>query len=442
MFLQLSNLGFPLRWFCLAWIAAGTLSQISLRATGQEQRTAERIEWTQFRGTNNAGVSDSTLPSSWDDDAYQWRVKLAGSGNGSPVVWQQRVYIASCDQESGQIFLECRNLSDGKQVWQKEFRATSFRMHSRSSYASSTPAVTSDAIYFSFADPDETVVVAMDHDGKQLWQRDLGSWVSQHGFGVSPIVHQDSVIFLQSQQAQQLRGGQKPGTSRMVSLSCADGSIQWETQLTATRACYGLPCLLESENAKPQLVGCNTGDGFYSIDPDNGEMNWTLPAFRQRVVASPILAGGLLIGTCGSGGGGNTLVAIRPATANKQAEKVYEIRQNACYVPTPIAVGNQLYMFSDRGIVSCLELETGELIWRERVSAGFSGSPVADAAHLYCIDELGQLFVIKHGTDSFELTAKIDLGEPSRATPAITGNSLLLRTDTRLMLVSGERDAP
>ena len=431
----------------LQLFAVGLFALAADVACGQEQTFAEPYlatrHWTQFRGNNNAGVvENANLPVRWSAEDYQWNIELRGTGNGSPVIWQDRVFITCCDQQSGEVMLQCLDLAEGQEVWHKSFKCDAYRMHSRSSYASSTPAVAEEAVYLTYASETSTMIIALSHAGEELWRRDLGSWLSQHGFGVSPVVHGEHLIFLQSQQAQQLRQGQQPGTSRMVALSRESGETAWETKLTATRACYGLPCIYQSDQFGSQLVGCNTGDGFYAIDPKTGEMLWSEPAFGQRVVASPILVGSLLIGTCGSGGGNNALVAMRlAADGRSKPEKVYEIRQNANYVPSPLAVGGRLFMFSDRGIVSCLNVENGELLWRQRVAAGFSGSPVSNGSHVYCVDEKGQLFVIRNA-DEYELTAQVDLGQPSRATPAVLPDGLLLRTDSRLMLVRSKTGQP
>ena len=210
------------------------------------------------------------------------------------------------------------------------------------------------------------------------------------------------------------------------------GKDSWSTKLTTTTACYALPCVLSREGEKDQLIGCNTGEGFYSIDPDSGKLNWSQKAFRLRTVASTLLADGLLIGSCGSGGGGNTIFAAKPN--RKGAETVYSIARNANYVPTPVAVNGLLFTFSDRGIACCFELKTGKLKWRERVSAGFSGSAVANRSHVYCIDEMGVCHVLK-ASDKFEHVSKNELGEASRATPAIIGNQLLLRTNEHLICI-------
>jgi len=251
------------------------------------------------------------------------------------------------------------------------------------------------------------------------------------------MVHGNKVIVFNSQQSDRLKPGQTSGGSHVIAVNCETGDDAWNSSLTSTRACYAIPSIFKDKNGTEQLVSCNTGDGFFSLDPETGKQNWTTLPFRMRTVASTLTAEGLIIGSNGSGGGGNYLVAIRPGNdVNSVPKKVYEISK-ANYVPTPIAVGGKLYLFSDKGIGQCVELQTGAPIWEKRIAKGFSGSPIATSSNIYIMDESGNLLVIGIGS-KYEEICKHSLGESTRATPAVAGNRLYLRTDSHLICV-GEK---
>lgn len=386
--------------------------------------------WERFRGPNGSGVApDAKLPTTWTEDDYQWKVKLAGEGSSSPVVWGDKVFVTSSDLEAT-LRLQCLDLKTGTENWASVFESKRYPIHRQNSFASSTPAVDADHVYVTFASPDHTMLLALDHQGKTVWKRDFGRWISQHGFGASPMVYGDLVLFCNSQQAQQVRRGARPGKSEVIAVDRMTGKDVWRAPLNATRACYAMLCVYQSAGQPDQLVGTNTGDGFYGIDPETGKRVWESRTFDKRTVASTFTAGGLVFGSNGSGGGGNYLVAVRPK--DKTAEEVYRVTRNANYVPSPIAVGSLLFLFGDRGVVSCLDLNSGELHWRQRVGRGFSGSPVANDTHVYCMDQQGTAHVIK-ADPKFELASSNDLGEPSRATPAIVGNQILFRTESHLI---------
>jgi outer membrane protein assembly factor BamB len=396
-----------------------------------------QTNWDRFHGPNGSGLSETdVLPSDWSDDDYLWKTKLAGSGSCSPVIWEGKLFITSCDPESGKLILQCLDANSSKQIWQTEFDSTPYRMHSRNSFASSTPAVDENNVYVTYASPDHTMLVAVDHGGEKVWERDFGSWISQHGFSASPMIYQDKVIFFNSQQADRVGPGQAPGNSRVIAVSCSDGSDVWETPLKATRSCYAVPSVYSSEDGVDQLISCNTGDGFFSLDPATGKRNWSAKPFQMRTVASMLIVDGMAIGSNGSGrGAGNYLVAMRldKKSTTSQPTEIYTLRK-ANYVPSPVAINGMLFLVNDQGIGTCVDLQTGTQHWQQRISSGFSGSLVATNDHLYVMDESGNLFVIA-ASKEFKIVSEHDLGESTRATPAIWANKLYLRTDSHLLCI-------
>jgi outer membrane protein assembly factor BamB len=397
--------------------------------------------WTRFHGPNGTGLAEQAeLPSDISEENYLWKIKLAGLGASAPVIWDDQLFVTSCNPNSGKLTLQCFDAVTGEKRWDTNFQQAVYRVHGRNNFAASTPAVDKDHIYVTYADPDHTMLVAVDHDGNKKWDRDFGTWVSQHGFGVSPMIYKDKVIFFNSQQAQRMKPGQTPGKSRVIAVSCKDGSDIWEASLTPTRSCYAMPSVYRDAKGKEQLISCNTGDGFFSLDPETGEQNWATLPFQLRTVASTLIVDGLIIGSNGSGGGGgNYLIAIRPdENGVDPPEKVYEVRR-ANYVPTPVAVDGKLFMFGDKGIVQCLDLQTGKQLWQERVAKGFSGSPIATSDHVYVMDEDGNLLVIAVA-DEYQEVCKHSLGESTRSTPAVAKNRMYLRTDSHLICVGNKQN--
>ena len=391
-------------------------------------------EWTRFRGPNGTGVAENAdLPTSLDQPL--WKKKLAGVGNSSPVAWEDRIFVTSCDMQTAEIRLQCLSMKDGAEKWIKLFESTPYHLHGWNTFAASTPAVDQDHVYTCFADLDHTVLVALDHEGEEVWRRDFGRFASSHGFGASPIVHDDLVILCHSQAKEQLPAGVAPGQSRLVAVNRMTGEDAWALDLTTSRVCYGVPCIWKDAGGKDQLVNCNTGDGFYGVDPETGIELWSALPFKKRVVATPLVTSDLLIGSCGSGGGGNYLVAIKPdnfssGASNENSQPEYTVR-SANYVPCPVAVGDLLFIFNDKGVVHCVDLKTGKPHWKQRVSTGFSASPVANGSHVYAVDEDGTVHVIKVDK-AFEQVSKFSLGEPARATPMITKDRIFFRTASQL----------
>lgn len=388
-------------------------------------------EWTRFRGTNGTGVTKTRFAAEFSEDDYNWKVKLPGIGHSSPVVWGDKVFLLSADPKDATRYMLCLSATSGAELWRKTFKSEAHHLHARSSFASCTPAVDAEQVYVAWSTPKETTLKALDHQGNETWSRDLGTWVSQHGFGTSPMLYKNLVILSNQQQGQKLPVGVKPGKSRMMAFERKTGKDVWSTPRVSKNVCYSVPFIF-NHNGKDELVCISTGDGVYSLDPMTGEPNWSLKdAFSMRTVGSPILAGGLLFGSTGSGGGGNYVVAVKPG---KKPEIAYKITTQAPYVPCMISKGNLVFLWFDKGIVTCIDAASGEIHWKQRIGGGFSGSPIIAGDMIYCISEDGEL-VVMDASKEYRLRGRSPLGEESRSTPAVSGGRMFLRTYSHLISV-------
>lgn len=397
-------------------------------------------EWNRFRGPNGTGVADGDgIPTKFSEADYVFKTKLPGdSGCSSPVISGDRVFVMSADSTDATRYVVCLHAKTGKVIWQLDFASTAHALHSRSTYASCTPAVDGQHVYVAWATPEQTLLKAFTMDGEEAWTRDLGTWQSQHGFGTSPIVHNGMVILHNSQQADKLDPGQKPGVSRMMAFEATTGETKWSTKLKSKNVCYSVPFVRTAANGKAELVCSSTGDGIFAVDAESGQRTWSVNdgLFRMRTVASPIEAGGLIFGSNGSGGySSNFVVAVKPG---KQAELAYQLKNGkdfkAPYVPCLINDGSLVFAMYDKGFATCFNTTTGKTVWVERTGAAFSGSPIRLDERIFCIAEDGTVWVIA-ADDQYKVLAKNSLGEDSKATPAVANGRMYLRTDTHMICV-------
>jgi hypothetical protein len=142
----------------------------------------------------------------------------------------------------------------------------------------------------------------------------------------------------------------------------------------------------------------------------------------------------LIIAQCGEGSAESFVVALRPGASEEPPKKVYDLVRIGGYVPTPIAVGDLLFLFKDNGLVSCVRASDRHQLWSERVEGGFYGSPIHAQGRLYNMTKRGDLVVLNAG-EKFELLARVPLGEGSHASPAASGGRLYLRTFTHLICI-------
>ena len=394
--------------------------------------SATAQDWTRFRGPGGQGHGEGTaIPSSFDAKAYRWRVELAGPGHSSPVVWGERLFLTTADPEAGKRWIVCHGTGDGAELWRTEVTFEAHGQHRLNSFASSTPAVDADGVYLAWTTGESLEALALDHAGKRLWRRELGAFRARHGSGSSPLVVGGVVVI----------GNDNEGPeSFLTGLDAATGEEVWRRERESVRASYATPALHRPEDGPAQVLFASTAHDITSLDPLTGALNWEVDGlFTERCVASPVVVGGLVFATAGTGGGGKESVALELAPGEEGGERAvrYRLRRALPYVPTPVAAGGRLFLLSDGGVLSCVSGATGEELWRERVGTHFFGSPICVDDRLFAVATDGELVVVA-AADEFQVLGRVDLGEPSQATPAVADGVLYLRTERHLIAVGGE----
>lgn len=385
---------------------------------------ARAQEWTRFRGPNGSGVSEAAnIPATWTDKDYNWKVKLPGVGHSSPVIWKDKVFLTSADNDTALRHVLAVSTADGGTLWERTYASSTHTKHTLNSFASPTPTVDDERAYFVWSSPEEYSVRALTHDGQEIWHRSLGPFVSQHSCGTSPIVYGDLLILNNDQD----------GVSFLVALDRRTGEPVWQTPRNSTAVAYSTPCVYEPAGAPAELIFNSGAHGITSINPNNGAKNWEISVFDKRSVSSPVIAAGLIFGSCGSGGGGNYVVAVRPGKADGsvQPEIVYKVTKSAPYVPTLVAKNDLAFLWSEQGVVTCLDADSGDVLWQKRAGGNYYGSPICIADRLYCISTDGEVVVLAAGPEFAEL-GRNQLGEGSHSTPAVTDGVLYLRTFSHL----------
>ncbi|MCA9050566.1 MAG: PQQ-binding-like beta-propeller repeat protein [Planctomycetaceae bacterium] len=418
----------------------------ALMLTFIPSQSTRGTEWSRFRGPNGTGVgSGDSIPTEWTEKDYCFRAELpGGSGCSSPVVWGKKVFLLSADPEKATRYVVCIDGISGEKLWVRDYPSTAHHLHTRNTFASCTPAVDEERVYVAWSTPEETTFKALTHDGDEVWSLNLGRWQSQHGFGTSPVVYRDMVILHNSQQASQLKEGEQPGDSRMTAYDRRTGKELWSTPLTSVNVCYSVPFIYTPADGGPDEIVCTcTGNGMFSLNPENGQLNWSVNddkgLFAMRTVNSPIAAGGHIFGSNGSGAySGNYIVAVKPG---KDAQLAFKLQNSskfkAPYVPSLIADGDLLFCLYDRGFASAIDARSGEIYFIERTGADFSGSPVRAGNRIFAVDEKGVVWVFQSGKE-YRVLAKNDLGEESRSTPAIANDRMYVRTTGHLFCIGAK----
>jgi outer membrane protein assembly factor BamB len=136
--------------------------------------------------------------------------------------------------------------------------------------------------------------------------------------------------------------------------------------------------------------------------------------------------------------GNRPVKAFRPGASGdislKEGEEsnaslAYRLARGSSYTGTPLVYGELMYISGDNGMLRVFEAKTGKPVYEQRLPATFSASPVAADGKIYLASEDGDVFVVKAGA-AYELLATNPMGEPLMATPAISGNLLIVRSQS------------
>lgn len=405
------------------------IGAISAATIGADPVPGER-KWDRFRGENGLGVLEKCqVPIPWQESQVK-SVVLPGNGNGSPILAGGMAFLLAAEPTDATRHVVAVDIAKNSIAWTKSYPSKTHALHKFSTYASSTPCADGERVYFAWADPDNVVVKAFTHAGDEIWTRNLGRYVSQHGFGTSPMLVDGKVILLNSQDAEELPPGVEPGEDKMIAMDCKSGKTVWETALPTSRVCYGVPSI-RKVGERTELVCSTTSKGMFALDVSNGSVAWSHDCFEQRVCSSALLLGNVLIGTHGSGGGKDNRLVAWDIESQKE---LFRVNRAAPYVPTPVSVDGLLFLWSDNGIVTCVELATGTSHWSNRIGGDYSGSPVIIGNKLINVSHDGVVNILA-ATREFQKLGTIETGMPVRSTIAADNEHILLRTDSELLIV-------
>lgn len=376
-------------------------------------------DWPQFRGVTGSGVSgEKNLPVRWSaDDGVLWTVDLPGRANSSPALTESRIdlttqqadnslWILSFDRENGRLL---RKVKVGSGVLAAK-GSKNLYAH-RHNAATPTPAADEETVYAFFG---TGLLLAVDvESGRVKWRHDKGP-------------------------------------SYVVAFDKRTGEEVWKTDRKLPAAddgpdAYSTPFVFENNGRRELLV--SGSDHVTGYDLESGERNWisgglTITSEFGRVIASVTATDGVVVATSGNPGGGGLghVIAVRgggegDVTATHRLWKHGEATPDSS---TPLGLDGRVYMASDSGIASCLNLKTGEVAWRKRLPGGpYHASLVAGDGKVYFLSIDGTCTVIAAGDDG-ETIATNRLPGTFYATPAISDGVIYLRAYERLYAIGGK----
>jgi outer membrane protein assembly factor BamB len=392
--------------------------------------TAAAEDWPQFRGPGGQGAWEGgPLPVEWGPTRnVAWKRELPGEGWSSPVVADGRVYLTSAVAAPGEAGKDwslqalCLDAGSGSTLWKTEafyVDAQKAYVHGKNSHASPTPLVEGGRLYVHFG-PHGTACLNL--SGKVLWRSTAVKYNPVHGPGGSPILVDDALIF-------SCDGGDE---AFVAALDRNTGNLLWKTPRSVDapkKFSFSTPLLIEVHGRK-EVVSAGSGMvGAY--DPKTGAEIWRVRHNGYSVVPCPVYAHGLVL--LSSGYDAPQFLAIRPDGTGDVTDThvAWRTAKGAPLTPSPLVVGDELYLVADGGVVSCLDARTGRPHWQHRVEGHYSASPVYADGKIYVQSEEGTGTVLRAGKEFGEV-ARNPLDERSLASYAAAKGALFIRTAKHL----------
>jgi outer membrane protein assembly factor BamB len=383
-------------------------------------------DWPTWRGpTSDGSIIDPAIPTEWSESKnIAWKIDVPGVGNSSPVIAGGQLYLTTCIDKSRCVL--CYDASTGKLLWQTEVATADIeKMHKNNSPASATPVTDGKHVWVTFLIDSSIKVACLDSKGKLIWTQNFPGFVCTHGFCGTPILDGNRVVI----------NGDSDGDAFLAALEKETGKVIWKIARPNRTRSYSVPLILDVEGKKQLvLAGSKSVSGF---NPSTGEQIWFTKSATDKFVASVVHVDGLVIATGTSPV--STLAAIRTNGHGDVTDThtAWSIARGAAYVPSPLAVGKNVFVQGDDGRATFLEAKTGKMIWNERIGKKHVASPLLINNLIYSLADDGTMYVIRPGSE-LELISKNQIGETCNATPAVANGKLYIRSESHLWCIRNE----
>ena len=415
--------------------------------------------WPRFRGPNADGVvaDDSRLPDTWSKtENVRWIADVAGWGWACPIVWGERVFVATVVSEEENTapkkglylgrgvrnpakgvhhwMVYCFDVKTGVELWKHEAHtgAPKIPRHPKSTYASETPTTDGERLYVLFGD---VGLYCYNLAGKQLWKHEIDAKKTffDYGAAASPIVHDGQVFIVYDNQE----------SSYLAAFDAKTGKPRWKTD-RAEKSTWATPFVWEHAERTELIVCGKNKNRSYDLA---GNLLWEFDGrMSNLVIPSPFAAQGMLYISSGyfadphrpvfaikPGASGD--ITLKDKATSNEFIAWYQPKAGP-YNPSPIVYGDYYYTLYDRGFLTCHDARTGEEVYgKQRFAPGasFTASPWAYNGKLFFLSEDGDTYVVEAGP-KFKLLKTNSLDELSLSTPAVAGGNVLAADGLEVVL--------
>ena len=374
-------------------------------------------------------AADDEMLTKWSADNVLWRSELEGLGQSSPTVWGDHIFLTAAEKTAGGEAarnLLCLSRADGKLIWKKTCSTGPGRESAQDEHLGHF-----DLCYRRGARRRllrSWWFALLHHHRRASLVAGAGGNVGPWGFAASPVILDQRVIL----------NGDSFGESFIAAYNIADGKEVWRTKRKdKPRGGWSTPILIDTGKRKELVVNGEFGVAAY--DPETGEDLWFCKSFNGRGTPMPAFTSGVLVTVNGKPG---DLYAITPGGSGDVTESHmawHTRRGGGRDLPSPVAVGDQVFVVSMAGIGSLYDAKTGKQIWQDRIGGNYSATPFVAGGLIYLTSEAGETVVIRPG-EKLDIVSRNRLGDVGdeifRASSTPHRGQILLRSQSALYCVA------
>ena len=421
--------------------------------------SARAADWPQWRGPFfNGSTTDKGLPTTFSKtENVKWAAAMPGPSAATPIIWNDRVFVSSVDQQAGTLQALCLDRASGKILWQRE-SGVGIKVDDKSNFASPSPVTDGTLVWFFYGNGQ---LVAFDFAGKQVWtrniQKDYGQFAFQWTFSSSPTFYGGRLYLQVLQRDVPVHGRGRtdgPIDSFLLALDPQTGKELWKSTRPndareESKESYATPIPFTFNNRTELLIA--GGDCLTGHDLATGKELWRWGTWNPerighwRLVPSPVAGGGVVLG-CGPKGA--PVCAVKAGAKGTMdvsglAWKSTE-REISTDVSTPLFYQDRFYVLnSDRKSIARVVPASGKVEWvgEPGSQSKIEASPTAADGRIYFMNFRGDVFVVEAG-EQFKVLHKTSMGDDGdnnlRSSIAIASGCLFIRTGSKLYCVGNK----
>ena len=406
-------------------------------------RTA-RADWPEFRGPWGNGYAAAPgdkkpagLPLQWSEtENVRWKTEIPFRGWSTPVVMGDQIWLTTATEDGHDFFVMCVDANTGKVRFnEKLFHCDNPEPlgNAVNGYASPSPAIEPGRVYVHFGCYGTACLDTA--TCKVLWQRQDLPCRHYRGPASSLVFFENLLILtmdgadLQYLVALDKQTGKTVWkTNRSIKFNDAEGFQKFAKDGDLRKA-HSTPFIV-NVNGEPQMFSPGA-KASYAYDPRTGRELWKVHFIAWSAAPRPLFANGCCLFITGSGASELWAVRLGGQGDVTDSHVVWKFDKHVARTASPIIVDDLLYMVSDGGDITCLEVATGKEIWKEKLTGNYAASPVYADGRLYFANQQGKTTILKPGR-AFEVLAVNTLEKGCMASPAVSGKALFLRTKAAL----------